>query len=153
MLTDMALLALVGIFSLRGFFRGGLRETLSLLSLGLALAAALRYGGFAEQELKRWVHDPQWLGQGSRALTFLAVWLVSGLGTRWIFSGALQATHGMRGRVTGGALGLAKGLAIAVILFSSLQTYAPSLLAHGEGHIFIPLLRTVAAFLRPLLSG
>ncbi|MGZ8424681.1 MAG: CvpA family protein [Candidatus Binatia bacterium] len=127
--VDLILLAVLGIFGLRGFFRGLFREILSLAGLIVGFLVAARYGDVAAQyAAQHWKFAPIMLkGAGFIAIFFViyfgfsvAAWLLH-RSEKMLF---LKSVN----RVGGIAIGIGKGAAVAalaIFLFSSSSLLSP----------------------------
>ncbi len=114
--VDLILLAVLGIFGLRGFFRGLFREILSLAGLIVGFLVAARYGDVAAQyAAQHWKFAPIMLkGAGFVAIFFviyfgfsLAGWLLH-RSEKMLFLKTVNRAGGI-------AVGVGKGAAVAAL--------------------------------------
>jgi len=114
--VDLILLALLGLFALRGFFRGLFREIFSLLGLFLGLMVAARYDErVAALWAESWKHSFLLL----RAATFAALFFFTYFGLNligWLLhrSAPLLFLQGIN-RVGGAVVGMGKGAALMAL--------------------------------------
>jgi membrane protein required for colicin V production len=112
---DFALLAIVGVSVLLGFWRGVLSELLALAAWVAAFFAARHYGGEAGRMLAKWIADPAASAAAGYAAVFVAVLLVVAL-VRLIVSLLLRAVGlGLIDRLLGAVFGVARGVLIAFV--------------------------------------
>jgi len=114
--VDLILLAVLGIFGLRGFFRGLFREILSLAGLIVGFLVAARYGDVAAQyAAQHWKFAPIMLkGAGFVAIFFviyfgfsLAGWLLH-RSEKMLFLKTVNRAGGI-------VIGVGKGAAVAAL--------------------------------------
>ncbi len=114
--VDLILFAVLGIFGLRGFFRGLFREILSLAGLIVGFLVAARYGDVAAQyAAQHWKFAPIMLkGAGFVAIFFviyfgfsLAGWLLH-RSEKMLFLKTVNRAGGI-------AIGVGKGAAVAAL--------------------------------------
>lgn len=125
--TDGAVLLILVVFFLRSFFRGALKEVSSLLSIVTGYAAATYFGPVFEDTLSLWVSS-SWSSR-STAFTgvFVVVWLAASITGRMVlhFSGA--SPNGYLNRISGGAIGVGKGIFFLSVAYATLLSVAPSI--------------------------
>jgi len=114
--TDYAILAIIGLSVLVGFFRGFIKEVFSLFVWAAAFLIAYHFSGDVAQLMEQAVTLPSArLAMGFAGL-FIAVLLVGGLINYLL--GKLVQTTGLSGtdRLLGGVFGAARGLVLVVAL-------------------------------------
>jgi membrane protein required for colicin V production len=125
---DVALLALLALFAVRGFLRGFLRESFGLIGLVAGALAAARFGDTAAEWLRHHAAVPPevellagWLAVG------LAVWLVAVILGR-VAEGMARALYlaGLN-RVAGVVIGSAKGAALLAIGLLLAERHSPGI--------------------------
>lgn len=118
--VDPALAVLIGVFALRGYWRGFVRESFALLALVAGLVVAFHSAARAAVELERHLALPPPIEAGA---AFVAVFVVVYLGSNML--GVLidrlargRAT-GLLNRIAGMVFGMGKGAAVLafVLLF------------------------------------
>lgn len=114
--VDVALLILIGLSVLVGFWRGLLKEVLSLVIWGLAIVLAYHYSGVIAGQLEHWISQPSIQQVVAFFAIFLFVVIVGGL-LLFLLS-RLVKFSGLSGtdRLLGALFGAARGAALIVIL-------------------------------------
>ncbi len=113
---DIAILLIVGISFLIGLVRGFVRESLSLLTWGVALWAAFTFANRFTQHFERFLNDPTLqLIASFIAVLVVTIVLLSLLG--YVLSSLFEST-GLTGidRSLGGVFGLLRGAIIVAVL-------------------------------------
>ncbi|WP_319583998.1 CvpA family protein [uncultured Pseudodesulfovibrio sp.] len=122
---DIALICIVALFILRGFFRGLVQEVLSLISVVLAIFLASRFDDALAPHLKMYISSDITVSALSYSLIFfgtlIAVWLL----TKLIRSVLEISLLGWIDRTLGGVFGLCEGVLICLVGLMFLQTFAP----------------------------
>ncbi|HWP66098.1 MAG TPA: CvpA family protein [Candidatus Limnocylindria bacterium] len=127
---DAVLLAVLAAFGLRGFFRGFVRETTSLLALVAATAAVVFQGGrVAELLMARGVAEAELALIAAGAATFLAAYLAVTL-VGWGVDRLAHALFlGTAVRVLGIAFAIGKGAILLGFALIVGQQWAPTVLS------------------------
>ncbi|HLQ84887.1 MAG TPA: CvpA family protein [Salinisphaeraceae bacterium] len=114
--ADFAILAIVALSALIGFFRGFLREVIGLASWILAFYVAIIGYETAASWLQPWIDSDLIRMIAGFAVLFIAVLLLGAI-VNYIL-GRLASKTGFAGtdRVLGGAFGILRGVAILVLL-------------------------------------
>lgn len=115
--VDFILLAVLGVFALRGFFRGLFREVFSLAGLIVGFLAAARYNDVAAQWLHGyWQISPLALKGAAFVILFFLVYFCFGLGG-WLLHRSEKLLFLKTLNRTGGiAIGAGKGAALAALV-------------------------------------
>jgi uncharacterized membrane protein required for colicin V production len=127
---DAVLIAALAAFGLRGFFRGFVRETTSLIAVVAATAGVVFYAGrLAEELIARGVAEPELALIGAGAATFLAIYLVVTL-IGWGIDRLAHALFlGPAVRVLGIAFAIGKGAIVLGFALIVGQQWAPTVLS------------------------
>lgn len=139
---DIILICVAGLFLIRGFFRGLVREILSLTAVILGVVLASRYNSILAPHLELYISNQMTVAALSYVLVFvgtvLAFWLLA-KGIQTILNIALL---GWLDRLMGGILGLAEGALVSMIVLMLVQSFAPdsetvktSLVAQHSRHV------------------
>ena len=119
-ILDWVLLALVGGFAVRGFWRGMVREIFGLLALAAGLTAALALTGTASEYMQPYVSTEIVRDGVSYTAVFAAAYCATNLAgwliQRFLLGGAPGLTNGLAGTVVGAAKGCVM-LALVLFLF------------------------------------
>ena len=122
---DIILICILALFLLRGFFRGLVREILSLIAVVLAVALASNFDHLLQPHLALYIDSEMTVGVLSYTLIFVGtlilVWAVAKL-IRTVLEISLL---GWVDRTAGGVFGLLEGVLIGLIGLMFLQTFAP----------------------------
>ncbi len=149
-IPDVFILLVLAVFVIRSCVRGFVREMFSLLSLGIAVFAAARYGAPASLYVSEWVGGAGWMDKVVVPLLFAAVWLV----LTSVFRAALRFmstdSPGLSSRIGGGLLGCAKGVFVVGLLLAGFETSAPDYPLGGGSDRILPYMREVSARIRTL---
>ena len=127
---DIIILVILGIFCLKGFFRGIIVEVLTLVGLVVAYVIALREMSTVAGWIERVVHLPSLI---STALGFFMIFLLIVLFFRWVAGAVRRITQwiflGWIDRGGGMLFGIFKGALIVslLILLISLVTFSKEL--------------------------
>jgi membrane protein required for colicin V production len=122
---DLTLLTVLGLFGIRGYFRGLFREVFSVLGLVTGFMLAVRYDDPAASLVQSyWLFPPFLL----KAAVFIAIFFVTYFAfalTGWLLNHSDRALF-LRtvNRFGGLAVGVAKGAAITALIVSSLASSA-----------------------------
>jgi uncharacterized membrane protein required for colicin V production len=127
---DAVLIAALAAFGLRGFFRGFVRETTSLVAVVAATAGVVFYAGrVAELLIARGVAEPELALIGAGAATFLAIYLLVTL-VGWGVDRLARALFlGPAVRLLGIAFAVGKGAIVLGFALIVGQQWAPTVLS------------------------
>lgn len=148
-ITDGVVLLILVVFFLRSFFRGALKEVSSLLSIFIGYVSAIYFGPVFEDSLRLWVSS-SWSSR-SAAFTgvFVVVWLLASLAGRLVlhFTGASPA--GYLNRISGGVIGLGKGVLFLSVAYVAILSVAPSLMPRPRANERVmPIIRHTGEYIR-----
>ena len=130
---DGVLLAALAAFGLRGFFRGFVRETTSLVAVVAAIAGVVLYAGrLAEAIMARGLAEPELALIGAGAATFLGIYLAVTLMGWGVDRLAHALFLGPIVRVLGIAFAVAKGAVVLGFALIVGQQWAPTVLSKQE---------------------
>lgn len=113
---DILMIVIVIYCFAMGFFRGLMREVISIIGVVGGLWAAYTYYLNAAKYLSKWISDPSYLNILSFLIIFFSVFIIiSIIGV--IVKYLLQiVTFGWLDRISGGVFGLVKGILIISVL-------------------------------------
>jgi membrane protein required for colicin V production len=148
---DYAFLALVGIMTLLGLWRGLVSEVLALVAWVLAFFLARTFAG----EVGSWsgglIADPFGRQVAGFILIFVGVLLMTGL-VRFLLRELLKvAGLGLSDRFLGGCFGLLKGLFVALVLVMLGGMVGAARAPWWEAAYFAPPLETAVVVAKPWL--
>lgn len=148
---DYGFLALVGIMTLLGLWRGFVSEVLALVAWVLAFVLARSFAVEVGGLFGSIISDPFGRQVAGFVLIFAGVLLLTGL-VRFLLRELLKvAGLGLSDRFLGGCFGLVKGVFIALVLVM-LGGMAGVARAHWwEGALFAPPLETAVVVAKPWL--
>ena len=114
--VDLMLLAVLGIFGLRGFFRGLFREILSLAGLIVGFLVAARYGDVAAQyAAQHWQFAPILLKGAGFVAIFFVIYFGFSLAGWLLHRSAKMLFLTTVNRAGGIVIGVGKGAAVAAL--------------------------------------
>lgn len=122
---DIILLCIVGIFLIRGFFRGLVQEVISLTAVVLAIFLASNYQHLLIPHLEMYIKSEITVGALAYVLIFLGTILVCWLLAKLIRSVLDLSFLGWVDRSAGTLFGAIEGALIALIILMFLQSFAP----------------------------
>ena len=148
---DYGFLALLGLMTLLGLWRGLVSEVLALAAWVLAFVLARTFADQVGNLLAGLIANPFGRQVAGFALIFIAVLLATGV-LRFLLREVLKAAGlGFADRFLGGCFGLAKGIFIALVLVM-LGGMAGAARTHWwEAAYFAPPLETAAVAAKPWL--
>ena len=129
-ILDAVLLVALAAFGLRGFFRGFVRETTSLVAIVAAVAGVVLYAGrLAEALMARGVAEAELALVGAGAATFLVIYLAVTL-AGWGMDRLAHALFlGPVVRILGIAFAVGKGAIVLGFALIVGQQWAPTMLS------------------------
>jgi len=118
---DYALLAVVGLSALAGFFRGFFKEAFSLLGWVIAIWGAWSFGEQAAAMMPAFVADQNVMVWVGRLAILIGVLLITGILSR--IASMVMGKTGLDGtdRVVGIIFGLARGVVLAGLVVNLIQ--------------------------------
>lgn len=148
---DYGFLALVGIMTLLGLWRGLVSEVLALVAWILAFVLARAFGGEVGGLLGGVIADPFGRQVAGSILIFVGVLLLTGL-VRFLLRELLKvAGLGLSDRFLGGCFGLVKGVFIALVLVMVGGMAGAAQARWWAGAYFAPPLETAVVAAKPWL--
>jgi membrane protein required for colicin V production len=149
---DLALLALLALFTLIGVWRGFVREIISLVTWVAASAAAWTFADRLANVFSALAEDASL----KKMLAFLVIFVcvfVLGMIVSFVLHRFVNQAPGLRiaNRITGGVVGLARGVVIAVVVFilGSLTPFPEK--TWWQESLFAPALERAAAYVAKYL--
>lgn len=156
---DFIVILFLGFCVLQGFWKGAIRESISLLAVCLGLITAFNYYGLAGEKLTTLAHVPLPAETAGFVAVYLLVWLAVRL-AGWSFShGEKEKKPSSAGRLGGVVLGLFRGAIIASLVFMYAELHFPHNKITGPNYLTPYLLRSAhfclkhAPFMPPQLSS
>lgn len=122
---DIVLICIVGIFLIRGFFRGLVQEVISLGAILLAIFLASNYQHLLIPHLEMYIKSEITVGALAYVVIFFGTILVCWLIAKLIRSVLSLSLLGWVDRAAGTIFGAIEGVLIALILLMFLQSFAP----------------------------
>lgn len=122
---DIILICITAIFLIRGFFRGLVKEVLSLGAVVLAIYLASNYQHFLVPHLELYIKSEITVNALAYVVIFFGTIIVFWLLARAIRSVLDITLLGWVDRLAGGIFGTIEGALIALILLMFLQSFAP----------------------------
>lgn len=147
---DIAFLAVLGLFSLRGLFRGLVEEVAGLVGVIGGFWLANKYHDALIPFLQSFLSDPAWINILSYVLVFLGVLLGVSIIARCIQHLLKISFVSWLDHLTGAVMGLAKGLLICSIVLALLQQFVPNA-SFVQESLVVPYLSQVIAWVREYL--
>lgn len=148
---DAVLLAGLGVFGLRGFFRGFVRETTSLIAVVAAIAGVVFCAGrLAEALIARGVAEAELALVGAGAATFLGIYIAVTLAGWGIDRLAHALFLGPVVRVLGIAFAIGKGAVVLGFALIVGQQWAPTVLSRQRvetSHLAPPMVKLARALI------
>jgi len=122
---DIILICIVGIFLIRGFFRGLVQEILSLTAIVLAIFLASNYQHLIVPHLELYIKSEITVSALAYVLIFFGTLVVF-----WLIAKAIRtmldiSLLGWIDRAAGGIFGLLEGVLIGLIILMFLHAFAP----------------------------
>ena len=122
---DLIFLVIMGMAFLYGFFRGFLRQLLSLVGLLPAFYLAINHPHRAINLLSPYIKNPELLKIAGGVVTFIAVYLFFAA-ISMIISFVVKGSIGLLDRLLGGLFALAKALVLFIALVMLLISFDTS---------------------------
>ena len=132
MALDIIVLIILGLSVLVAFFRGFIRESLTIAGLGGAVVAAIAFGDNLTPVVSNWLSDPNTAETGkifdlipvslaalvlAYAMIFIGVMIVISIATHYIAKGAQSIGLGFLDRSLGILFGLLRGVILVGLLY------------------------------------
>lgn len=147
---DVAFLAILGLFLLRGLFRGLVEEVAGLVGVIGGVYLANKHNTEMAPYIHKVVADNAWVGILSYVLIFLAVLILVALVARMLRSILAVTFASWLDHVAGGLAGGAKGLLICSVLLALLMHFLPDAQFVKESRV-IPYLSEITTLVRGYL--
>lgn len=144
-IPDMGVVFILGVFFIRSYLRGFLKEALSLAAFGIAAFAALAFAPAARDSLSGLTGEADWVSPLAGPLVFLAAWALAAFLFRMAFRFFSSAHPGVLSRLGGGIIGCVKGACVVAAAVWGLDAYAPGTLPEAKSDRILPYLRQMAA--------
>ncbi len=122
---DLIFMAVLSIAFIYGFFRGLLRQLLSLVGLLTAFYMAINHPDRAINLLSPYIKNPELLRIAGSVLTFIAVYLIFAV-ISMIISFLIKGAIGLLDRLLGGLFALLKAMILLVALSMFLVSFGIS---------------------------
>lgn len=153
--VDMAVAAVVILSTIIAVFRGFVREILSILAWGAAVAAAIWFGPPASTFLHRYISTPFVAPVLAYAGIFLLVLISLGVGSHYIAKTVRHSPVGTADRLLGVPYGILRGLALVGLVYFAFSQMVPlheqpSWLTQAR---LLPVLRASSDVISSLLPG
>ncbi len=123
---DITLIIITGIFLARGFFRGLVKEIISLVSIGLAYFMASRYHDLLSPHLKVYLSNESTIRALSYVLIFFGILIICWLLAKIIRQFLELALLGWLDRSAGAVFGAVEGGLLCLLLLLLLQSFLPN---------------------------
>ncbi|MBZ2171252.1 MAG: CvpA family protein [Desulfovibrio sp.] len=149
-MLDAAFLIIVGLFVLRGLFRGFVEEVAGLVGVIGGFILANRHHGDAAPHVAKVVGDPGWVNVIAYVGVFLGVLLVVAIVARIIRKLLVITFAGWLDHMAGGVMGAAKGLLICSILLAVLLHFLPDAAFVRDSRV-IPYLSMITGYVKTFL--
>lgn len=120
---DILFIIIIGIFTTRGFFRGIVREAISLVAIVLAFTLASRYHGVLAPHLGVYISNEATIRGISYVLVFLGVLIVCWLIAKLLRQMLEIALLGWADRLAGLAFGLLEGTIVVLMTLLVLGSF------------------------------
>lgn len=143
---DWVLLGIIVVSIGVSFFRGFLREVLSLVTWALSIVLAIQFSPVLSQEIS-WFQSETLRYLAAFALIFVVVWLIGFVASRLLSSLSHKVGFGTPDHILGIAFGAVRGL-IAVVVLLSMINVTPFATApwYQNSKVAIPLHSTLQWF-------
>lgn len=132
---DIILICIIGIFALRGFFRGLVQEVISLVSIVLAIYLASTFHHMLIPHLELYIESEVTVSALSYIVIFFGTLIVCWLIAKGIRTVLKISLLGWLDRITGGIFGVAEGVLIGLIILMGAQSLAPNSAWYKESKV------------------
>jgi len=132
---DIILLCIIGVFALRGFFRGLVQEVISLTSILLAIYLSTSFHYLLAPHLELYIENPVTVSALSYAVIFFGTLIVFWLIAKAVRTMLKITLLGWIDRVTGAVFGITEGVLIGLIVLMAFQTFAPESTWYADSKI------------------
>ncbi len=151
-LLDIAAVALLAGFAIRGLMRGLVQEVAGLVGVVLAFTLANQFQGRLQPTVAKFLGQSDWSGIIAYAVIFAAVLAGVALCAAALRKFMSVTFTSWLDRVLGGVVGAAKGLLIATIVFYLVLRFLPDAPIVKEAQT-APFFKSMADYLRNLLPS
>jgi membrane protein required for colicin V production len=132
---DIILICIIGVFALRGFFRGLVQEVISLISIVLAIYLASSFHQLLTPHLELHIESQATVTALSYTIIFFGTLIVCWLIAKGVRTVLKITLLGWLDRITGAFFGVAEGVLIGLILLMGFQSLAPNSAWYMESKI------------------
>lgn len=122
---DIILICIIGVFALRGFFRGLVQEVISLTSILLAIYLSASFHHLLTPHLSLYIENEITVSALAYAVIFFGTLIVCWLIAKGVRTMLKITLLGWIDRVAGAVFGIAEGVLIGLIVLMAFQTFAP----------------------------
>ncbi|MDM8550547.1 CvpA family protein [Desulfobacterales bacterium HSG2] len=120
---DILMIVLVSYWLVMGFFRGLVRELVSIAGVSGGFWAACTYYMNAAKYLSKWITEPSYLNISSFLIIFFGVFITIGIIGVIVKYLLKIITFGWVDRLSGGGCGLVKGVLIVSVLLMTFTAF------------------------------
>lgn len=132
---DIVLICIVGLFLMRGFFRGLVQEVLSLIAIVLAVLLAANYQHLVVPHLELYISSEMTVSVLSYVTIFFGTIIVFWLLAKFIRTVLEISLLGWVDRLAGAVFGFIEGVLIGLICLMFIQTFMPKSELLEQSHI------------------
>ncbi|HBK80625.1 MAG TPA: hypothetical protein DDZ83_13300 [Nitrospinae bacterium] len=147
--ADGVVLIVLGAYFLRSFFRGALKEVISLVAVLSAYLSTSRLAPTVENALGVWLGS-EWMAKaGSRTVVFVLVWVGVSLAGRLLLHLLGKSSIGLFNRFAGGVIGVGKGVFVLAVIYAAVSSFAPNWIPEErEGNRALPYISRAGNFVQ-----
>jgi len=147
--VDSVVLILLGVFFIRSFFRGALKELISLVAIFSAYLTALSLPYVLENVVRVSFGSEWMIKMGSQTVVFIVVWVGVSLVGRLVVHLTGNSSMGIFNRLIGGSIGVGKGVIFLAVVYAVSLSLAPHLIPEEQaGNRALPYIRRAGNFVQ-----